>query len=657
VAFNRGARRKNNNPYTSSGVEEKTISNVYNESFAKSIAYGGVIDESAIYVALQNNKTAITKNMHFPGTADRESPVRSIIQFDLENASSGIGEKEAVHQAVLFLKVKDVSPAWPGYSIDILELLDAGGTGPTEDATWNTATGSTPWNSAGITPQIGIGYSLTEDDNKPFSVDGYYPLYRSKQTAISNSPTPNSVRNETERARGLVGYHEHVLNGVTYYMPNGLVGRGQFHGTYNSPGPLRFNEYRSPELANKRAVQLGCIGHHTITRSGAKIYKPCRTPFSLLSTTDDITRRQINQKNAVSSSIPNITLQTGRADTAVSSNPVLTNETSSEMTVNGSPITNSSNEENPVDLRYNRLTIGGGTVRKNLAGEEIKLTRSIPRIVRKEQNIMIDVTSLVQNAVGRNYRYLSLLLKGSHARRESESNPNPTVGPQDQYVGFYSFKSGDDATVYKAEFNTTRNEVTGNMVVDLYTSDKNSNTTGAYIMRPQQGSKKLFNDFFKTASSGDTVTFQSGTIKINETSTVDIGNTTLTVEGYNKDYIQFENNPIAGYTPGTYNNITVKINKTTTVNELEIISSSTGDPTPPFKAFEPFVINYHGDSSGSNNSKTFTPTSIKRRDGNVLVTVKETVVDEQHVDHSGGLQFTNLANGPRLKVYYKTRRN
>lgn len=49
---------------------------------------------------------------------------------------------------------------------------------------------------------------------------------------------------------------------------------------------------------------------------------------------------------------------------------------------------------------------------------------------------MIDVTSLVQNAVGRNYRYLSLLLKGSHARRESESNPNPTVGPQDQYVGF-----------------------------------------------------------------------------------------------------------------------------------------------------------------------------------------------------------------------------
>lgn len=195
------------------------------------------------------------------------------------------------------------------------------------------------------------------------------------------------------------------------------------------------------------------------------------------------------------------------------------------------------------------------------------------------------------------------------------------------------------------------------MVVDLYTSDKNSNTTGAYIMRPRQGSKKLFNDFFKTTSSGDTVTFQSGTIKINETSTVDIGNTTLTVEGYNKDYIQFENNPIAGYTPGTYNNITVKINKTTTVNELEIISSSTGDPTPPFKAFEPFVINYHGDSSGSNNSKTFTPTSIKRRDGNVLVTVKETVVDEQHVDHSGGLQFTNLANGPRLKVYYKTRRN
>jgi len=63
----------------------------------------------------------------------------------------------------------------------------------------------------------------------PFSVNGYYPLYSNAEDAVAASPSPDSIRpGETT-----VGYHTHVLNGVKYYMPNGLVmEETQFHGDY-----------------------------------------------------------------------------------------------------------------------------------------------------------------------------------------------------------------------------------------------------------------------------------------------------------------------------------------------------------------------------------------------------------------------------------------
>jgi len=54
---------------------------------------------------------------------------------------------------------------------------------------------------------------------EPLAINGYYPLYRTSQAAIEESPTS--------------GYHEHEFNGITYYMPNGLVENETFfHGNY-----------------------------------------------------------------------------------------------------------------------------------------------------------------------------------------------------------------------------------------------------------------------------------------------------------------------------------------------------------------------------------------------------------------------------------------
>ena len=75
--------------------------------------------------------------------------------------------------------------------------------------------------------------SLGVTETGPFDVLGYYPLYRTKQAARDASPTPEEARTVEERQRGLVGFHIHVLNGVEYYMPNGLDAIGQqFHGDY-----------------------------------------------------------------------------------------------------------------------------------------------------------------------------------------------------------------------------------------------------------------------------------------------------------------------------------------------------------------------------------------------------------------------------------------
>jgi len=38
------------------------------------------------------------------------------------------------------------------------------------------------------------------------------------------------------------------------------------------------------------------------------------------------------------------------------------------------------------------------------------------------------------------------------------------------------------------------------------------------------------------------------------------------------------------------------------------------------------------------------------------VTIKETVTEELHVNQTDGMLFHNLADAPRLKIYYRTRR-
>ncbi len=58
-----------------------------------------------------------------------------------------------------------------------------------------------------------------EVTDEPLAIDGYYPLYRTSEAAVAESPTS--------------GYHEHAFNGITYYMPNGLVlNETFFHGNY-----------------------------------------------------------------------------------------------------------------------------------------------------------------------------------------------------------------------------------------------------------------------------------------------------------------------------------------------------------------------------------------------------------------------------------------
>ena len=52
-----------------------------------------------------------------------------------------------------------------------------------------------------------------------FSIDGYFPLFNTIDDAIAVSPESS--------------YHTHELNGLEYYMPNGLkMGKTQFHGDY-----------------------------------------------------------------------------------------------------------------------------------------------------------------------------------------------------------------------------------------------------------------------------------------------------------------------------------------------------------------------------------------------------------------------------------------
>ena len=80
------------------------------------------------------------------------------------------------------------------------------------------------------TPKIPFNRRLAEEKG-PFAFQGYYPLYYTAKDARNASPTPNKARED--KGETTLGYHTHVLSGVTYYMPNGLDDIGeQFHGNY-----------------------------------------------------------------------------------------------------------------------------------------------------------------------------------------------------------------------------------------------------------------------------------------------------------------------------------------------------------------------------------------------------------------------------------------
>ena len=74
--------------------------------------------------------------------------------------------------------------------------------------------------------------SSTRTPGVALDVNGYYPLYLTSAEAVAASPAPTEIR-PGEKTQG---FHTHVLNGRTYYMPNGLIMNvSQFHGNYQTP--------------------------------------------------------------------------------------------------------------------------------------------------------------------------------------------------------------------------------------------------------------------------------------------------------------------------------------------------------------------------------------------------------------------------------------
>jgi hypothetical protein len=67
-------------------------------------------------------------------------------------------------------------------------------------------------------PSLDVSTSTvtSTSSNDPFAVNGYYPLYTTAAAA---------------NAAGNGSNHTHLLNGTTYYMPNGV---SIWHGNYNS---------------------------------------------------------------------------------------------------------------------------------------------------------------------------------------------------------------------------------------------------------------------------------------------------------------------------------------------------------------------------------------------------------------------------------------
>ncbi len=82
---------------------------------------------------------------------------------------------------------------------------------------------------AGITPE------------KPIERQGFFPLYLTSSAAKQASPTPGVARNKQEEIDGKIGFHTHIVNGITYYMPNGLEELGlQYHGNFNKFEQIKF---------------------------------------------------------------------------------------------------------------------------------------------------------------------------------------------------------------------------------------------------------------------------------------------------------------------------------------------------------------------------------------------------------------------------------
>ena len=92
----------------------------------------------------------------------------------------------------------------------------------------------------------------------PFPIDGYYPLYRTPEAAIANSPDPGAVR--VELGEVTAGYHVHTFDGVDYYMPNGLIaGSTQFHGDYKGSGDPDRLEFESANDYNWLIFDKGSV--------------------------------------------------------------------------------------------------------------------------------------------------------------------------------------------------------------------------------------------------------------------------------------------------------------------------------------------------------------------------------------------------------------
>ena len=69
-----------------------------------------------------------------------------------------------------------------------------------------------------------------QKETGPFGINGYFPLFDTKEGAISASPTPT----ENRSGENTYGYHIHDFDGTILYMPNGLeLGVTRFHGDWD----------------------------------------------------------------------------------------------------------------------------------------------------------------------------------------------------------------------------------------------------------------------------------------------------------------------------------------------------------------------------------------------------------------------------------------